>query len=247
MSVALNWDVDLGPHFPNSEDIRLPHPAPALAGYTVIVTGSGTRLRDLSTDPADNLGAVVVHDGGTSGTLHYRRGGNFRRPTSEFNSHLAVHQDQVAARKIPFHALMHAQPPHLVMLSHLPTHSNFTDFNRAVFRWQPETIVHLPEGIGYLPFMLTGSEELMEGNVRVLTDHQVALWQQHGVMARSDVSLLGASDMIEYAETGAMYEQMNLTLGSPAPGLTDAELRSVIKAFNVSTTLYSEDPKTPDK
>lgn len=238
ISAAFNWDVDLPEYFPHRREIELPYPSPALAGYTVLVTGSGTRLRDLARNPGHNLGAIVVHEGGETGTMYYRKNGNFDRPTSEFNSHLAVHQDQIAERGIPFHAVVHAQPPKIVMLSHLPAYASEAAFNRAVLRWEPETIVQLREGIGYLPFMIPGSDELMRANVEALRKYQIVLWQKHGVMARSDTSPLRASDRIEYAETGAMYEYMNLLLGSPSEGLSDEEMRGVVEAFGVETELY---------
>ncbi len=238
ISAAFNWVVELDEYFPKREEISLPYASPALAGYTVLVTGSGCRLRDLALNPLNNLGAVEVHEGGLTGTLHFRKRGNFGRPTSEFNSHLAVHQDQVYERGIPFHAVIHAQPPRLVMLSHIPAYASTAALNRAVLRWEPETIVQLREGIGFLPFMLPGSDQLMQANVTGLRDYQIVMWAKHGVMARSDTSPLRASDRIEYAETGAMYEFMNLQVGGLGQGLTDEELGAVVNAFDVDTSLY---------
>ncbi|QIK71991.1 rhamnulose-1-phosphate aldolase [Propioniciclava coleopterorum] len=237
LSVVFDWEVDLGEFFDARREIELPLAAPHLAGYTVLVTGSGCRLRGVHAQPARNVGAVVVHDGGLTGTLHYKASGNFERPTSEFNSHLAVHEDQVARRGLAFHAVIHAQPPHLTLLSHIPEFQGTAELNRAILRWEPETIVQLPEGVKYLPFMVPGSAELMENNVAGLREHQIVLWAKHGVMARSDASPLGACDKIEYAETGALYEYKNLATGGRAQGLSEEELRRVVAAFDVPTTL----------
>ncbi|HEY0604364.1 MAG TPA: hypothetical protein VGD58_15695 [Herpetosiphonaceae bacterium] len=46
-----------------------------------------------------------------------------------------------------------------------------------------------------------------------------------------------AAQQIEYAETAALYEYMNLVNGNRADGLTEDELREVVQAFNVPTTL----------
>lgn len=238
LSAVFDWDVDLGEFFDASRPLELPWHVPALAGYTVLVTGSGCRLRGVINQPARNVGAVVVDEGGSTGTLHFQRSGNFERPTSEFNSHLAVHHDQVERRGVPFHAVIHAQPPHLTLLSHREAYADTLRLNRAILRWEPETIVQLPEGVKFLPFMVPGSEELMSNNVAGLRDHQVVLWAKHGVMARSDASPLGACDKIEYAETGALYEYMNQCSGGQGTGLTDDELRRVIDAFAVPTTLF---------
>ena len=239
ISACFNWPVALDDFFSTAREIELPYEAPHLAGYTVLVTGSGCRLRQLARDPRDNLGAVVVHPGGKTGTLHYKKKGNFDRPTSEFNSHLAVHEDQVCDRGIGFHAMIHAQPPHLTLLSHIQDYQSTAKLNAAILRWEPETIVQLREGVGYLPFMVPGSDELMQANIANLRSHQIVLWAKHGVMARSDTSPLKACDRIEYAETGALYEYMNLCSGSRAQGLTAEELGRVVRAFDVNTSLFS--------
>jgi rhamnulose-1-phosphate aldolase len=44
-------------------------------------------------------------------------------------------------------------------------------------------------------------------------------------------------DRIEYAETAARYEYMNLVNGERAEGLTLDEIRAVAEAFNVTTTI----------
>lgn len=237
ISVCIGWPVEVRRHFPLMEPITLPLPAPALAGRVVIVTGSGRRLRDIKTDPAANLGAVVIDAGGETGRLYTSPRRLFARLTSEFNSHLAVHDDQVARTGTNYHALIHAQPPHMVYLSHVPAYRDQAYLNRRLIRWEPETIVQLPEGVGVMPFLLPGSPAMMEANVALLRDHLVVLWSKHGVMARSDMSVTRAADRIEYAETAARYEYMDLVNGGQAEGLTEDELRAVVAAFDVPTTL----------
>jgi rhamnulose-1-phosphate aldolase len=194
-------------------------------------------LRDIRHDPTAHLGVVVIGEDGQSATLYTSPRRLFERVTSEFNSHLAVHLDQVAASGTNFHALIHAQPPHLTYLSHLPDYRNQSYLNQRLLRWEPETIVNLPEGIGVLPYLLPGSPRLMEANVAGLRVHRIVIWSKHGVMARSDVSVTKAADRIEYAEAAAMYEYMDLLSGGKGEGLTLDELREVVQAFNVPTTL----------
>ncbi len=237
ISLCIGWPLEVRRRFPLDEPLSLPQPVPALAGKQLIVTGSGRRLRDIRIDPAANLAVVAISDDGTSARLRSTSRRLFARVTSEFNSHLAVHSDQVARTGTNFHALIHAQPPHLTYLSHIPAYRDTGYLNRRLMRWEPETIVNLPEGIGVLPFILPGSPALMEANVRGLREHRVVLWSKHGVMARSDVSVTRAADRIEYAETAALYETMDLANGGLGEGLTLDELREVIAAFDVQTTL----------
>ena len=224
--------------FPHSETINLPWEVPTLAGRTVLVTGSGSRLRDVADAPTANVAAVSINEGGLTGVLHYADARAYARPTSEFNSHLAVHADQIAQRQVTYQALIHSQPPYLVSLSHIPELRTTEKFNRAILRWEPETIVQVPAGIGVLDFMLPGGQELMENNVAGLRAHQIVLWSKHGIMVRSDDSPLAAVDKVEYVEAGAMYEYRNRAIGGAGEGLHDKELRQVIEAFCVSTDLF---------
>jgi rhamnulose-1-phosphate aldolase len=47
-------------------------------------------------------------------------------------------------------------------------------------------------------------------------------------MARSEFSVTRAADLIEYIETAAGYEYMDLVNGSRAEGLLQDELRAVV-------------------
>lgn len=238
ISVCTAADLDLASRFPNEDSIQLPWTVPDLVGHTLLVTGSGCRLRDVAENPEGNVSAVVVNNGGTTGRWFTSPKKIFARPTSEFNSHLAVHHDQIQRRGIDFHVTIHAQPPYLVSLSHIKELRNDKDFNRCLMRWEPETIVQVPEGVKVLDFMVPGSEELMQNNVSGLREHQITIWSKHGIMVRSDSSPVAAVDKVEYIEAGAMYEHRNQSSGGLGEGLTDAELHRVVQAFDVSTNLF---------
>jgi rhamnulose-1-phosphate aldolase len=238
ISVYLGWDVDPTELFPITEEIALPTTAAELEGSCFIVTGSGRRLREIHTNPGANLGMVRIAAGGRSGTLYTSPARLFQKVTTEFNSHIAVHRDQISHSKTNFHALIHAQPLHLVYLSHITRYQDTGYFSRHTLRWQPECIVNLPEGIGFVPFMLPGSPELMLATVRTMRDHKIVVWAKHGIMARSDASVKKAVDVIEYAETGARYEYLNLTNHGLAEGLSSHEIRMICDAFGVQQTFF---------
>jgi rhamnulose-1-phosphate aldolase len=237
MSAFIGWPMDVRRRFSMETAVKLPVPVPALAAGLVIVTGSGRRLRDVKSDPAANLAIVEISEDGLSGVVHTSPRQLFEQPTSEWNSHLGVHNDVVSRTGTNFHAVIHAQPRHVTYLSHIPEYADEAFFNRRLLRWEPETLVNLPNGIGVLPFEVPGSEALMAANVASLRTHRVVLWSKHGLMARSDRSVTRAADRIEYAETAAAYEYMDLVAGGRATGLTDDELRSVRDAFDVETTV----------
>ena len=238
ISVCICWPVEPRTRFQLVEQINLPQPIPELAGATFIVTGSGRRLREIIEQPVANVGCLVVDEGGSSGKLYTSYNKLFSRLTSEFNSHLAVHYDQITNSGTNFHAVIHAQPPYMTYLSHIPRYHDESYLNQHLLRWQPETILQLPEGIGLIPFQVPGSSELMEATTRSLREHRIVIWAKHGVIARSDISTKRASDRIEYAETAARYEYLNLTTGEQGIGLSPDEIRAICTAFNVQQTIF---------
>lgn len=238
ISVCLRWQVEPRSRFPVVDEIELPQAVPELAGATFLVTGSGRRLREIIDEPTASIACIVVNDGGQTGALYTSHHRRFERVTSEFNSHLAVHYDQICASGTNFHAVIHAQPVHLTYLSHVPRYQDEQYLNTHLLRWQPETIVNLPEGIGFIPFRIPSSPELMIGNVESLRRHRIVIWAKHGVMARSDVSVKRAADRVEYAETAAKYEYINLSAGEIGEGLSADEIRQICKTFNVQQTIF---------
>ena len=89
-----------------------------------------------------------------------------------------------------------------------------------------------------MPFQVPGSPQLMEATVEALRSHRIVIWGKHGAIARSDVSVKRASDRIEYGETGARYETMNLETNELGEGLTPDEIRAICKAFNIQQSFF---------
>lgn len=238
ISLCLRWQLEPRTRFPVVEETELPQPVPELAGATFLVSGSGRRLREIRDEPTASIACMVVNEGGLTARLYTSYDRRFERVTSEFNSHLAVHFDQIRSSGTNFHAVIHAQPVHITFLSHIPRYQDEQYLNSHLLRWQPETILNLPEGIGFLPFRIPGSPELMAGNVAALRAHRIVIWAKHGVMARSDVSVKRAADRVEYAETAAKYEYLNLCVGEVGEGLVPDEIRAICQTLGVNQSIY---------
>ncbi|GAC1325911.1 MAG: rhamnulose-1-phosphate aldolase [Chloroflexota bacterium] len=238
MSLLVSWPLELGRRFPLSQPIELLHVTPALGGSMVIVTGSGRRLRDVHLDPAAKLAAVNIDADGRRDRLHTSPPSLFQRVIAEFNSNRAVHNDQVRRLRtnVP---LIHTQPPRLTCLNHIRAHHDQDYLNQHLIRWEPETIVNVPEGIEVLPYKLPGSPSMIEAKSAGLRAHRPVLWSKHGVIARSDLSETRASDRSAYAETAALYRYMKLINGKQSEGLSQDEPREVLRAFHIPTTLVS--------
>lgn len=238
ISIYISWPIEVRRYFPREQDLRLPVSAPNLAGASFLVTGSGCRLRDIIDNPTANMGVVIINPDGKMAKLYTRHRPAFEYVTSEFNSHIAVHQDMINLTDTNFHAIIHAQPQHITYLSHIPRYENQDYLNQQLLRWQPELIINLPRGLGVVPFQVPGSDALMTETLKKFREHRVVIWCKHGLMARSEISTLKASDRIEYVETAAKYEVLNLANGEMAEGLSREEIRSIAKAFDIDQNLF---------
>lgn len=235
VSVFVSDLIGVDTRFTERGEVPLPLVVPALSGGWLIVTGGGRRLRDVIRSPENVLVVLQIMPGGERAVRYCAMD---LEPTSELNSHLAAHADQVARRGVPYHAIAHAQPFHLTFLSHLPDYADAPSLNRRLVRWQPETLIVFPEGIGLIPYLPTGSAELMDATLAGLGAHRLVVWQKHGVVARSDLSATHAADLVECAETAARYELENLRLGSPAGGLTGEQIRELCQRFGVEASSF---------
>ena len=192
-----------------------------------------------------NLGCLAIDDGGRPSVRTSPRK-LFARLTSEFNSHLAVHYDQIMRSGTNFHAVVHAQPRHLTYLSHIPRYQYEPYLNRHLLRWQPELIVNLPEGIGHVPFLVPGSSAVDGGHAGIAA---AASHRDLG-QARRHVPLghlaKRAADRIEYAETAARYEYMNLVNHEQGEGLSVDEIRAIAKMWNIDQTFSNITPFTSE-
>jgi len=240
ISICLRWPIEPRSRFPVVEEIELPQTVSELAGAVFLVTGSGRRLREIIVEPTANIACIVVNEDGRTGKMYTSHQRRFERVTSEFNSHLAVHYDQMLATGTNFHAIIHAQPLHITYLSHIPRYQNEQYLNTHLLRWQPETIINLPEGIGLIPFQVPSSPELMAGNIAALRAHRIVVWAKHGVMARSDVSVKRAADRVEYAETAAKYEYLNLSDSELGEGLSVEEICAICRTFDIKQNIFQQ-------
>jgi rhamnulose-1-phosphate aldolase len=238
LSVCVREPLDVQHLFPLREEIRLPLETPRLAGMMLIASGSGCRLRDIEKHPTANMGCLVVNKDGKTGQLFTAADRQFTKLTSEFNTHLAAHHHEMSAGNLNFHAVLHAQPPHITYLSHIERYQDQEYFNRQLFRWEPETIFQFPQGLGMTRYQIPGSPEIEAVTSESMKQHTLVVWAKHGVITRSEISLMQAFDRIEYAEAAAHFEYLNLSLGEPSNGLSAQELLDICERYNVQQEIF---------
>jgi rhamnulose-1-phosphate aldolase len=237
LSICLRSRVALARVLPVELAFDLDAPIPSLEGATVLVTGSGCRLGEVAGAPEEMVGAVVVGRGGAVARLHVAQRRRFERLTVEFATHLAIHAEHLAPERHALHAVVHAQPPNLTYLTHVPECRGTEAYSRTVLRWHPELVYHLREGIGYVPFHVPGTRALTGPTLAAMRRQLLVVWEKHGVISRSGESIAQACDWIEYAESGAAFARWNLANGGRAEGLTDEEIARICRETGITCSL----------
>lgn len=158
-------------------------PHPGLAGYSFFVTGTGKRMRDVANHFDRNVMLIVISDDGKG---YFMVKANSEQtdlmPTSELPSHLSIHGQLVKEGRRE-RTVVHTHPNELISLTHIPEYCNQESLNNLLWGMHPETMVVVPEGAGFVPYMLTGSLEIAEATLQKFKHHQVVVWEKHGCFA----------------------------------------------------------------
>lgn len=207
----------LYPHF------QLNTPLPALAGHYFLVTGTGKRMRDVARDFDHNGLMIRISDDGT-GYFLIKSEPNQENllPTSELPSHLAIHEQLVKEGKRE-RTVVHTHPNELISLTHIREFCNQESLNKLLWGMHPETMVVVPEGAGFVPYLLTGSQEIADATLIKFRHHQVVVWEKHGCFAIGK-DVFEAFDLIDtIAKSANIYFQCR-TAGYQPEGLTEEQL-----------------------
>jgi len=153
-----------------------------LAGNYIFVTTKGSRMRNLANDPGSNLSLIKIAQNGNGFQVLFEDPENLGVPTSELPSHLAIHNflAKIGGKE---KALIHTHTNELVALSHIPELKSEKALNNILLRMHTETVFFLPDGIGYIPFEVPGSDAIAKATLNTLGDHKVLLWEKHGCLA----------------------------------------------------------------
>jgi len=188
---AGNMSVNVTSLVPGTELQKLPSfpflpmqkPFPVLERNVFLVTTTGSRMRDLAENPEENLCFIYISENGSA--YHIVAAGeeiSDIKPTSELITHLSIHQ-MLVQKKRPETALLHAHVTELIALTHLPEMKSEETLNNLFFSMHPETKMFVPDGAGFIPFAIPGSDKLAQATARSFETHQAVVWENHGCMA----------------------------------------------------------------
>lgn len=209
--------------------IPLGFDASPMHGRYILVTGTGKYFKNVISDPEKNLGIVRIAENGTDAELlwGFSDGGRF---TSEFPAHLMSHITRL--EQDPEHrVVIHTHPTNTVALTHIHPLSDKA-FTRTIWGTCTECIVVFPEGIGVLPWMICGNNEIGEKTAQKMKQFRLVIWAQHGIYGTGR-DYDEAFGLIETVEKGAeLY--MKYASFPILNRITDQQLDALAQAFHLS-------------
>ncbi|HIU24442.1 rhamnulose-1-phosphate aldolase [Olsenella sp. Marseille-QA0557] len=207
-------------------DLKVPD---GVRGKYVLVTATGSYFRELRDDPDHLLGICYIPEEGDYYEIAYGLEDN--RPTSEFPAHLATHAARLAVDPEQ-RVVMHNHATNVLAMTHVgPTDEK--EFTLALWRIIPEAIVLFPEGIGLVPFMVCGTQDIADATLEKMKDRRFVVWQYHGVFSAGH-SLHDAFGLLETVDKVAgVYLEMK-RCGCDKQGIDDQGLRDLCEHFGLT-------------
>jgi rhamnulose-1-phosphate aldolase len=201
-----------------------------LKGNTFILTGTGTRMRDLARKPEENICFIRISDTG----IGYQRYCSVQadpnlQPTSELPTHLAVH-DMFVSRNRDSKVVLHTHATEIIALTQIPLFKSKESINRIVWGMHPENVLFVPDGVGFLPYTLPGTEKIAQFTMKEFEKHQVVVWEKHGVLS-SGTNIIEAFDAIDLLVKSAKIWFFCRNAGYEPESLSDLQIEEIRKKY----------------
>ena len=207
--------------------------APGIGGEVFVVTGAGKYMRKVGIDLSDNVGIVEINAAGDA----YRVIWGFEdagRPTSEFESHLLIHEVCAELSGDADRVVYHAYTPYLAALT-TAFQVDSRVLSRVLWKSNTECIIAAPEGVGMLEFTQPGSIELAQKTAELMKDFRAVVWEGHGVVACSETfdDTFGLIDSLEKAATIYAITRAMRGGDEAANLLSDDQLRVICEGYGL--------------
>lgn len=207
-----------------------------LAGQTLLISAAGSRMRELARKPWRHMVLIHFPDCGDNATVvRYARDTGKLEPSSELRTHLAVHEVLITQNS-PARTLLHAHVNPLIILGHFAELCHKDLVNKALLSMHPETIYFLPEGLGYVPLTLPGSEDLARQTAQEFQNHKVVIWEKHGALSAA-TSPTEAFDLLDLTAKAASIYLTCRQAGFEPHGITLHTLREFYNAYGFTGPL----------
>ena len=211
--------------------IALSQPMLVLANQSFIVTGSGKFFRNVQLDPVASLGVVKVDSDGAGYRILWGLTDD-AVPTSELPAHFLSHSERISVTGGKDRVIMHCHATNLIALTYVL--ENNSDFlTRKLWEGSTECLVVFPDGVGTLPWMVPGTDEIGQATAQQMRKHSLVLWPFHGVFG-SAPTLDETFGLIDTAEKSAEVLVKVYSMGGMKQTITQEELIALGKRFGVT-------------
>ncbi|MEG0254096.1 MAG: rhamnulose-1-phosphate aldolase [Vagococcus sp.] len=203
--------------------------ASKLARHYLLVTGSGKYFKNIKKSPEESLGIIRINETGTELDILWGFS-NEGFPTSELPTHLMSH---IARKKVDttHRVVMHNHATHLLAMSF--THElSEKAMTKTLWKMCTECLVVFPEGIGIIPWLVPGTNEIGEITAEKLKEVRLVLWPFHGIYGTGK-NLDDVFGLIETAEKAAEVYTYVKSQGGIMQEMTDEQLKKLAKQFKV--------------
>lgn len=201
-----------------------------LSDQYFIVTGSGKYFRNVILDPLDNLAIIKINAQGNGYFILWGliNGGT---PTSELAAHLQSHIAKMKATNNKNRVIMHCHATNLIALTYV-LELNSKVFTRELWEMSTECLVVFPEGVGVLPWLVPGKDEIGYATAKEMETHSLVLWAFHGVFG-AGADLDEAFGLIDTAEKSAEILVKVLSMGGKRQTINTDNFKLLAERFNV--------------
>lgn len=207
--------------------IPLTEPHHDVAGMSFFITATNTRMRDLSRQPMENAVIIRITDDGAGYNIISHIDRTDLRPTSELSSHLGIHS-MISRRGSSQRVVIHTHATELIALTHIKELCDEKQLNRVLWGMQPEIRVFVPAGVGFVPYILPGTDAIGARTVKALENHDVALWEKHGIFAIGNTPE-ETFDLIDILAKSASVYLLCRSAGIEPEGLTESQIAELGK------------------
>jgi rhamnulose-1-phosphate aldolase len=211
--------------------VPIPFAQTELAGRSFIVKVTGAAMRNVAHHPKKHLLLITVAEDLKGYQVLWGGEGIKSKPTSEFISHLKIHQ-YLRRNNMPLTTFLHTHPPHLIALSQIDEYLKEEILNHLLIAMHPEVEIVIPDGVGVAPYRCPGSEELADATVIALQKHHVILWEKHGCAAVAG-SIADAFDYIDIMEKSATIFFLCKGSGYAPQGISEEQLAEISGKFKI--------------
>ena len=216
--------------YQNSTWLELKMDFPQLAREYFLVTAAGSHLRNIELAPRQTLGVIELDESGRRWRPVWGYEKN-AQPTSELLAHLQAQAVRKQVSKELDRVFIHCHCPNLIALSYA-LGLDTVRLTRLLWQMHIECIVAFPEGVEFIPWQLSGSEQLAQATARALQKRRAVVWQFHGVGAAGS-SLEAAFGLVEIIEKAAQIYLKTASIGPVKNKLTTAQMAALAQRYNV--------------